>query len=97
MRVSLLLVRREYRTGWLDIPIVAGAIIFDFGPRESAVYPDKELGRAALRRRAVHAAFDQTGSQRAAGLLAAEHSCAVRVRRICSTTRRRSARSSKVS
>jgi len=44
-----LLVRREYRTGWLDIPIVAGAIIFDFGPRESAVYPDKELGRAALR------------------------------------------------
>jgi len=41
--------RRGYRTGWLDIPLVAGAIIFDFGPRETAVYPDKELGRAALR------------------------------------------------
>jgi 6-aminohexanoate-oligomer endohydrolase len=44
-----LLARREYRTGWLDIPIVAGAIIFDFGPRDNAVYPDKALGRAALR------------------------------------------------
>jgi L-aminopeptidase/D-esterase-like protein len=44
-----LLARREYRTGWLDIPLVAGAIIFDFGPRNNAVYPDKELGRAALR------------------------------------------------
>jgi L-aminopeptidase/D-esterase-like protein len=44
-----LLARRGYRTGWLDIPLVAGAIIFDFGPRDNAVYPDKELGRAALR------------------------------------------------
>ena len=44
-----LLARREYRTGWLDIPLVAGAIIFDYGPRDNAVYPDKELGRAALR------------------------------------------------
>jgi 6-aminohexanoate-oligomer endohydrolase len=44
-----LLSRRQYRTGWLDIPLVAGAIIFDFGPRDNAVYPDKELGRAALR------------------------------------------------
>ena len=44
-----LLARREYRTGWMDIPIVASAIIFDWGPRENAVYPDKELGRAALR------------------------------------------------
>ena len=33
----------------MDIPIVAGAIIFDWGPRDNAVYPDKELGRAALR------------------------------------------------
>ena len=41
--------QRGYATGWTDIPIVAGAIIFDFGPRENAVYPDKELGRAALR------------------------------------------------
>jgi L-aminopeptidase/D-esterase-like protein len=44
-----LLSRREYRTGWLEIPLVAGAIIFDWGPRDNAVYPDKELGRAALR------------------------------------------------
>jgi 6-aminohexanoate-oligomer endohydrolase len=44
-----LLARRDYRTGWLDIPIVAGAIIFDWGRRDNAVYPDKALGRAALR------------------------------------------------
>jgi L-aminopeptidase/D-esterase-like protein len=44
-----LLARRDYRTGWLDIPLVAGAIIFDWGPRDNAVYPDKELGRAALK------------------------------------------------
>lgn len=44
-----LLAQREYRTGWMDIPIVAGAIIFDWGRRDNAVYPDKELGRAALR------------------------------------------------
>ena len=44
-----LLARRDFRTGWLDIPLVAGAIIFDWGPRDNAVYPDKALGRAALR------------------------------------------------
>jgi L-aminopeptidase/D-esterase-like protein len=44
-----LLARREYRTDWMQIPLVAGAIIFDWGPRDNAVYPDKELGRAALR------------------------------------------------
>jgi L-aminopeptidase/D-esterase-like protein len=44
-----LLARRDYRTGWLEIPLVAGAIIFDWGPRDNAVYPDKELGRAAVR------------------------------------------------
>src|SRR5690242_4062384 len=44
-----LLARRDYRTGWMDIPLVAGAIIFDWGRRDNAVYPDKELGRAALR------------------------------------------------
>lgn len=44
-----LLARRQYRTGWLEIPLVAGAIIFDWGPRDNAVYPDKELGRAAVR------------------------------------------------
>ena len=44
-----LFARRDYRTGWLDIPLVAGAIIFDYGPRDNGVYPDKQLGRAALR------------------------------------------------
>jgi L-aminopeptidase/D-esterase-like protein len=40
---------RGYATGWTEIPLVAGAIIFDYGPRDNAVYPDKELGRAAAR------------------------------------------------
>jgi L-aminopeptidase/D-esterase-like protein len=44
-----LFARRDYRTGWLEIPLVTGAIIFDWGRRDNAVYPDKELGRAALR------------------------------------------------
>jgi len=33
----------------MQIPLVSGAIIFDWGGRDNAVYPDKELGRAALR------------------------------------------------
>ncbi len=41
--------RRDYATGWLEIPLVSGAIVFDWGPRDNAVYPDKQLGRAALR------------------------------------------------
>jgi L-aminopeptidase/D-esterase-like protein len=44
-----LFARRGYRTGWLDIPLVAGSIVFDYGSRDNGVYPDKELGRAALR------------------------------------------------
>jgi L-aminopeptidase/D-esterase-like protein len=44
-----LFAQRGYATGWTDIVQVSGAIIFDYGPRDSAVYPDKELGRAALR------------------------------------------------
>ncbi len=44
-----LFAQRGYETGWTSIADVTGAIIFDFGPRENAVYPDKELGRAALR------------------------------------------------
>jgi 6-aminohexanoate-oligomer endohydrolase len=43
------LARRDYSTDWLAIPLVCGAIIFDWGSRQNAVYPDKELGRAALR------------------------------------------------
>jgi L-aminopeptidase/D-esterase-like protein len=41
--------RRGYSTNWIDIALVSGAIIFDYGPRSSAIYPDKELGRAAVR------------------------------------------------
>jgi L-aminopeptidase/D-esterase-like protein len=41
--------QRGYATGWLDIPLVAGAIVFDYGGRETAIYPDKALGRAAVR------------------------------------------------
>jgi L-aminopeptidase/D-esterase-like protein len=44
-----LFAQRGYDTGWMSIAAVAGAIIFDWGPRDNAVYPDKELGRAALR------------------------------------------------
>ena len=41
--------RRGYSTKWMDIALVAGAIIFDYGRRDNAVYPDKDLGRAAVR------------------------------------------------
>jgi L-aminopeptidase/D-esterase-like protein len=44
-----LFARRGYRAGWQEIALVSGAIIYDFGPRANAVYPDKALGRAALR------------------------------------------------
>ena len=44
-----LFAKRGYSTKWMDIALVAGAIIFDYGRRENAIYPDKELGRAAAR------------------------------------------------
>jgi L-aminopeptidase/D-esterase-like protein len=44
-----LFARRGYSTKWMDIALVQGAIIFDYGRRENAIYPDKELGRAATR------------------------------------------------
>lgn len=47
--VAELFAIRGYSTAWLDIPIVSGGIIFDYGRRENAIYPDKALGRAALR------------------------------------------------
>ncbi len=34
---------------WGQIGVVSGAIIYDFGPRDNLVYPDKELGRRAFR------------------------------------------------
>ncbi|MHA2006390.1 MAG: P1 family peptidase [Promethearchaeota archaeon] len=44
-----LLKMNNYSAEWFEIPVVPGAIIFDYGPRNNSVYPDKELGRAAFR------------------------------------------------
>lgn len=44
-----LFARKSYSTQWNDIQLVAGGIIFDYGRRDNAIYPDKELGRAAVR------------------------------------------------
>ena len=44
-----LFARSGYSTAWNDIRAVSGAIVFDYGSRQNGVYPDKELGRAALR------------------------------------------------
>ena len=44
-----LFAKRAYSTKWMDIALVSGAIIFDYGRRQNSIYPDKELGRAAVR------------------------------------------------
>lgn len=44
-----LLKRRGNRTGFAELALVSSAIIYDFSARETAIYPDAELGRAALR------------------------------------------------
>lgn len=44
-----LFARRGYSTAWSDFGLASGAIIFDYGRRSSKVYPDKALGRAALK------------------------------------------------
>src|SRR5437879_7198866 len=44
-----LFAKRGYSTKWMDIALVSGAIIFDYGRRTNAIYPDKDLGRAAMR------------------------------------------------
>src|SRR4029077_20944444 len=41
--------KREYSTKWTDIALVSGAILFDYGRRANAIYPDKELGASAVR------------------------------------------------
>lgn len=38
----------NYSMGFDQIAVVRGAIMYDFGERENAIYPDKALGRAAL-------------------------------------------------
>lgn len=37
-----------YATRFEEIALVSGAILYDFGPRKNAIYPDKDLGRAAI-------------------------------------------------
>ena len=44
-----LMAMRGYTVGWTDVELTLGAIVYDFGRRDNAVYPDAELGRAALR------------------------------------------------
>lgn len=44
-----LLAQRDYSPHWGNISLVSGAIIYDYGPRDNAIYPDKALGRAALK------------------------------------------------
>lgn len=40
--------RGREQVEWNDVPLVAGAITYDFGGRSNGIYPDRELGRAAL-------------------------------------------------
>lgn len=41
--------QRDYDTGFDRIALVSGAVIYDFGQRTNAIYPDKVLGQAAVR------------------------------------------------
>jgi hypothetical protein len=43
------MVMRGNTVGWEDVELVLGAIVYDFGRRDNAIYPDAELGRQALR------------------------------------------------
>ena len=40
---------QSYAVSWRKIPLVTGAIIWDWSGRRNAIYPDKALGRAALK------------------------------------------------
>jgi 6-aminohexanoate-oligomer endohydrolase len=44
-----LMAMRGFTVGWTDVELTLGAIVYDFGRRENAVYPDAALGREALR------------------------------------------------
>jgi len=43
-----LLAMRGNATHWEMIPTVTGAVVFDFRGRDNPIYPDKQLGRAAM-------------------------------------------------
>jgi L-aminopeptidase/D-esterase-like protein len=44
-----LLAQQNFKITWETVPLVGGAIIWDWTERDNAIYPDKALGRAALR------------------------------------------------
>jgi len=44
-----LFAQKAYATGFRDIARVSGAVIYDFPRKESVIYPDAALGRAAVR------------------------------------------------
>lgn len=44
-----LLAQRHYDASWHNIGLSAGAVIYDYGPRQNTIHPDAALGRAALR------------------------------------------------
>ena len=46
--MSGLLERDREITHWERVPTVTGAVVYDFRRRSNAIYPDKNLGRAAL-------------------------------------------------
>ncbi len=46
---AAILACRGYQTDWGAIPLVSGGIVYDFGGRENSIYPDRNLGIAALR------------------------------------------------
>ena len=45
-----ILAQRGHEVGWTNIPNVSGAIVYDFGRRDTTVYPDKALGPGGARR-----------------------------------------------
>jgi L-aminopeptidase/D-esterase-like protein len=42
------LFERRKSGSWYDVPVVRGAIVYDFLPRDNLVYPDVHLGKAAF-------------------------------------------------
>jgi L-aminopeptidase/D-esterase-like protein len=46
--MSTMLERDPQAIHWERVPTVTGAVVYDFRDRPNAIYPDKELGRAAL-------------------------------------------------
>ena len=46
--MSALLEMDRQAIHWERVPTVTGAVVYDFRHRSNAIYPDKELGRAAL-------------------------------------------------